>query len=84
MDNNAVDIHEDSGRYLQEYVQSKWICFLFYSIVNHLTVRTIGLENLPSEIQYHWAEIKNRNDQAKGIYLIYSNTLPLPTKYSHV
>lgn len=26
----------------------------------------IGLENLPSEIRYHWAEIKNRNEQAKG------------------
>jgi hypothetical protein len=23
MDNNAADIHEDSGRYLQEYIQSK-------------------------------------------------------------
>lgn len=43
---NAVDIHEDAGRYLQEYIQS--------------------LENLPSEIQYHWAEIKNRYDQAKA------------------
>jgi hypothetical protein len=29
MDNNAADIHEDSGRYLQEYVQSK----LLYSIL---------------------------------------------------
>ncbi|CAO3622710.1 unnamed protein product [Mucor fragilis] len=46
MDNNTVDIHEDSGRYLQEYIQS--------------------LENLPSEIQYHWAEIRNRYDQAKA------------------
>lgn len=26
----------------------------------------VGLENLPSEIQYHWAEIRNRYDQAKG------------------
>ncbi|KAI7903044.1 uncharacterized protein BX663DRAFT_509334 [Cokeromyces recurvatus] len=43
---NTIDIHEDSGRYLQEYIQS--------------------LENLPSEIQYHWAEIRNRYDQAKA------------------
>ncbi|KAG2199431.1 hypothetical protein INT47_011543 [Mucor saturninus] len=46
MENNTVDIHEDSGLYLQEYISS--------------------LENLPSEIRYHWAEIKNRNDQAKA------------------
>ncbi|KAL7312710.1 hypothetical protein PS15m_012373 [Mucor circinelloides] len=26
----------------------------------------VGLENLPSEIQYHWAEIRNRYDQAKA------------------
>ncbi|KAI8976124.1 hypothetical protein BDB01DRAFT_804602 [Pilobolus umbonatus] len=46
MDNQTPDIHQDSGRYLQEYVQS--------------------LENLPSEIRYHWAEIRNRYDQAKA------------------
>lgn len=27
----------------------------------------LGLENLPSEIQYHWAEIRSRYDQAKGM-----------------
>lgn len=26
----------------------------------------LGMENLPSEIQYHWAEIRNRYDQARG------------------
>ncbi|CEP11130.1 hypothetical protein [Parasitella parasitica] len=46
MSDNTVDIHDDSGRYLQEYIQS--------------------LENLPSEIQYHWAEIRDRYDQAKA------------------
>lgn len=25
MDMNAVDIHEDAGRYLQEYIQSKFM-----------------------------------------------------------
>ncbi|KAI8390121.1 hypothetical protein BD560DRAFT_379975 [Blakeslea trispora] len=43
---DGITIQEDSGRYLQEYMQS--------------------LENLPSEIQYHWAEIRNRYDQAKA------------------
>ncbi|KAI8369402.1 uncharacterized protein BYT42DRAFT_108600 [Radiomyces spectabilis] len=42
-----VDIHLDSGRYLQEYVAS--------------------LENLPSEIAYHWAEIQNRNNQCQAL-----------------
>ncbi|CDH53573.1 phdfinger domain containing protein [Lichtheimia corymbifera JMRC:FSU:9682] len=42
-----TDIQQDSGRYLQEYVQS--------------------LENLPSEIKYHWAELQNRNDVAKNL-----------------
>ncbi|KAG1175337.1 hypothetical protein G6F70_000715 [Rhizopus microsporus] len=41
-----IDIHEDSGRYLQEFISS--------------------MENLPSEIQYHWAEIRNRYDQARA------------------
>ncbi|CAO3630499.1 unnamed protein product [Cunninghamella blakesleeana] len=45
MDN--VDILQDSGRYLQEYIQS--------------------LENLPSEINYHWAEIQNREEQGKNL-----------------
>ncbi|KAI8047832.1 uncharacterized protein B0P05DRAFT_565221 [Gilbertella persicaria] len=42
---DSITIQEDSGRYLQEYIQS--------------------LENLPSEIQYHWAEIRNRYDKAR-------------------
>ncbi|KAI7855003.1 hypothetical protein BDC45DRAFT_507494 [Circinella umbellata] len=41
------DIQDDSGRYLQEYVQS--------------------LENLPSEIKYHWAEVLNRNETAQKL-----------------
>ncbi|KAI9275538.1 hypothetical protein BDA99DRAFT_495744 [Phascolomyces articulosus] len=41
------DIQDDSGRYLQEYVQS--------------------LENLPSEIKYHWAEVLNRNEAAQKL-----------------
>ncbi|ORX59746.1 hypothetical protein DM01DRAFT_1191704 [Hesseltinella vesiculosa] len=42
-----TDIQQDTGRYLQEYIQS--------------------LENLPSEIGYHWAEIQNREDQGKHL-----------------
>ncbi|ORZ09950.1 hypothetical protein BCR42DRAFT_441507 [Absidia repens] len=41
------DLQQDSGRYLQEYIQS--------------------LENLPSEVNYHWAEIQNREDQGKNL-----------------
>ncbi|KAI8329336.1 hypothetical protein BC941DRAFT_443267 [Chlamydoabsidia padenii] len=41
------DLQQDSGRYLQEYIQS--------------------LENLPSEVKYHWAEIQNREDQGKNL-----------------
>ncbi|KAI8099041.1 uncharacterized protein BX664DRAFT_354522 [Halteromyces radiatus] len=41
------DLQQDSGRYLQEYIQS--------------------LENLPSEINYHWAEIQNREEQGKNL-----------------
>ncbi|KAI8149089.1 hypothetical protein BJV82DRAFT_590591 [Fennellomyces sp. T-0311] len=41
------NIQEDSGRYLQDYVQS--------------------LENLPSEIKYHWAEVLNRNELAQNL-----------------
>jgi hypothetical protein len=26
----------------------------------------IALENLPSEIQYHWSEIQKRNEQLEG------------------
>ncbi|KAL1928784.1 hypothetical protein VTP01DRAFT_2570 [Rhizomucor pusillus] len=44
---DEADIQQDSGRYLQEYVQS--------------------LENLPSEIKYHWAEVLNRDEIAQGL-----------------
>lgn len=30
----------------------------------------LALENLPSEIQYHWAEIRNRYDQSKGWFIM--------------
>ncbi|KAI8064723.1 hypothetical protein BC940DRAFT_305181 [Gongronella butleri] len=42
-----TDIQQDTGRYLQEYIQS--------------------LDNLPSEIHYHWAEIQNRDEQGKNL-----------------
>lgn len=70
MDSNIGDIHEDSGRYLQEYIQSK-VHKLLTSQRPYKTKLWIkkGLENLPSEIQYHWAEIKNRYEQAEGLLL---------------
>lgn len=45
-------------------MKSVWSLLLITMIV-----RLSALENLPSEIQYHWTEIQKRNEQLEGIVI---------------
>jgi hypothetical protein len=69
----GLDIRHDSNLYLQEYISSMYLmCYIYMKSVWSLflitmIVRFSALENLPSEIQYHWTEIQKRNEQLEGI-----------------